>query len=174
MERLTGLLHEHSGNNRSTVVSAIDRLWRSCHEGTRESSQGGLDRAEAARVLEQYSGRDLALQCLDALPTESYGTARGWIIGTWSEVPEVLAYAYQASTGPEPEVAGVLYGCSPHSGPTAAQIVADATALLSPLEPEPRVVAAQQLARRGIAAGLLRLVAQRPDPARALPPVCWN
>ncbi|MFC9330799.1 NACHT domain-containing protein [Kitasatospora sp. NPDC057015] len=150
MERLTDLLREHSGEDRSTVVSAIGRLWRSCHEGTTESTHASLDRTEAARVLEQYSGRDLALQCLDAVPTEGYGTARGWIIGTWPEVPEVLTYARKALTGPEPEVSGVLYGYGPHGGPTAAQIVADATALLSPLEPELRVVAAQQLARRGI------------------------
>ncbi|MFB7676931.1 NACHT domain-containing protein [Kitasatospora purpeofusca] len=150
MERLVTLLHEHPDRDRHIVVSAIGRLWRSCREGTRENIRANLDRGEAARVLEQYSERELALQCLEAVAAQGYGGARGWIIGTWPQVPEVLAYARQALAGPGPEVTDVLYGYGPHGGPTAEQIVADATALLSPLEPELRVVAAQQLARRGI------------------------
>ncbi|MFD3807525.1 hypothetical protein ACFWTC_28865, partial [Streptomyces sp. NPDC058619] len=100
-------------------------------------------------LLENHSGRDLALLCLDVVPSQDHATARGWIIGVWPEVPEVLTYARQALNGREPEVVGVLYGYGPQRGPTAAQIVADAAALLSPLEPALRVVAAQQLARRG-------------------------
>ncbi|MEV0535129.1 NACHT domain-containing protein [Kitasatospora sp. NPDC050463] len=150
MDRLIELLYVCGDKHVTDIISAIGQLWRRCLESVDGSINSGFDPAQAARVLQNHSHRDLALMCLEAIPDRNYETARGWTIGMWPEIPEIVEYARQALAGPEPEVVGVLYGYGRQSGPTADQIVSDAVALLSPLEPELRIVAAQQLARHGV------------------------
>ncbi|OKJ85718.1 hypothetical protein AMK33_38745 [Streptomyces sp. CB02400] len=154
MERLIQLIGQRPRRHLPHAIFALARLWINCKDATR-GKPSPVQPDQAADVLKCHTAHSLARLCLDAVPAEDFGTARGWIIGAWPEVPEVLAYARQCLTGPAPEVGAVLIGYGPLSGPDAAQIVTEATALLSPLDPALRVLIAQQLTRRGIDAAVV-------------------
>ncbi|MEU6230700.1 NACHT domain-containing protein [Streptomyces sp. NPDC047042] len=131
------------------AISALASLWIDCKNAVRGEPSPVLS-AQAEQALEHHDAQALARVCLDAVPTENFGTARGWIIGAWPEVPEVLNYARQCLTGADPEVGPALIGYGPLTSPQAAQIVTEATALLNPLPPALRALIAQQLTQRGI------------------------
>ncbi|MFC4607754.1 hypothetical protein ACFO9E_07985 [Streptomyces maoxianensis] len=152
--RLVQLIQQRPQKDVQHVIAALGSLWLDCKNAARGESSP-FQRAQADRALEHHDARTLARLCLDAVPSEDFGTARGWIIGAWPEVPEVLAYARQCLSGASPEAGAVLIGYGPLGGPEAAQIVAEATALLTPLPPALRALIAQQLTRRGIDAEIV-------------------
>ncbi|WP_159025248.1 NACHT domain-containing protein [Streptomyces pluripotens] len=149
IERLLQMIQQRPREGVQHAISALASLWIDCKNAVRgEPSPVLSDQAEHA--LEHHDAQALARVCLDAVPRGKFGTARGWIIGAWPEVPEVLTYARQCLTGAEPEVGPVLIGYGPLNSPQAAQIITEATALLNPLPPALRMLIAQQLTRRGI------------------------
>ncbi|MYZ34894.1 NACHT domain-containing protein [Streptomyces sp. MnatMP-M17] len=149
IDHLLQLIQQRPREGVQHAIAALASLWIDCKNAVRgEPSPVLFDQAEHA--LEHHDAQALACVCLDAVPGENFGTARGWIIGAWPEVPEVLTYARQCLTGADPEAGPVLIGYGPLNSPQAAQIIAEATALLNPLPPALRVLIAQQLTRRGI------------------------
>ncbi|TKA09493.1 NACHT domain-containing protein [Actinacidiphila oryziradicis] len=154
IDRLVELIQQRPQKGIQHVIAALCSLWIDCKKAARGESSP-FQRAQAERTLERHDARALASLCLDAVPSEDFGTARGWIIGAWPEVPEVLAYAHQCLNGASPEAGAVLIGYGPLDSPEAAQIVAEATALLNPLPPALRALIAQQLTRRGIDADIV-------------------
>lgn len=150
IERLLQLIEQRPrGNGVQHAISALASLWIDCKNAVR-GEPSPVPSAQAEQALEHHDAQTLARACLDAAPTGNFGTARGWIIGAWPEVPEVLHYARRCLSGAEPEVGPVLIGYGPLNSPQAVQIVAEATALLNPLPPALRTLIAQQLTRRGI------------------------
>ncbi|MEV7678080.1 NACHT domain-containing protein [Streptomyces sp. NPDC088341] len=147
--RLVQLIEQRPRQDILHAIAALGHLWIDCKKAA-HGEPTTFERAQAERALERYDARTLAILCLDAVPSEDFGTARGWIIGAWPEVPEVLTYARQCLSGASPDASAVLIGYGPLGGPEAAQIVADATALLNPLPPALRALIAQQLTRRGV------------------------
>ncbi|MFI5830058.1 NACHT domain-containing protein [Streptomyces sp. NPDC051578] len=154
IERLVQLIQQGPQKYIDHAIAALGRLWIDCKNAARGESSP-IQRTEAERALVRHDARALASLCLDAVPSEDFGTARGWIIGAWPEVPEVLVYARQCLGGPSPEAGAVLIGYGPLGSPEAAQIVAEATSLLNPLPPSLRMLIAQQLTRRGIDAEIV-------------------
>ncbi|MEH0656033.1 NACHT domain-containing protein [Streptomyces scabiei] len=149
IDHLLQLIQQRPQQGVQNAICALASLWIDCKNAVLGEPTPLLP-AQAEQALEHHDAQALARVCLDAVPTENFGTARGWIIGAWPEVPEVLTYARQCLTGADPEVGPVLIGYGPLNSPQAAQIVAEATALLNPLPPPLRVLIAQQLTRRGI------------------------
>ncbi|MFH8635625.1 NACHT domain-containing protein [Streptomyces goshikiensis] len=150
MARLSDLVRERPRRYLTNAIAGLGKLWMGCRAAA-EEADSPVGRAEAAEVLDRYSGPDLAHLCLDAVPARDFGTARGWIIGAWPEVPEVMAYAEQCLEGPEPEVGAVLVGYGRRPGVATAEITSRAAGILAPLEPSLRSVAVQQLHLRGVA-----------------------
>ncbi|MFD4132636.1 NACHT domain-containing protein [Streptomyces goshikiensis] len=150
MARLSDLVRERPRRYLTHAIAGLGKLWMGCRAAA-EEADGPVGRAEAEEVLGRYGGPDLARLCLDAVPSRDFGTARGWIIGAWPEVPEVRAYAERCLDGPEPEVGAVLVGYGRRPGVATADITSRAAGILSPLEPSLRSVAVQQLHLRGVA-----------------------
>ncbi|MGA5193131.1 NACHT domain-containing protein [Streptomyces exfoliatus] len=149
VDRLKDLIEERPTKYLCHAIFVLARLWINCKDAVC-GKPSPFEPAQAADTLNRHTAQDLARLCLDAVPDADFGTARGWIIGAWPEVPDVLAYARQCLMGPSPEAAAVLIGYGPLAGPDAAQIVSEATALLNPLEPALRALIAQELTRQGV------------------------
>ncbi|MFE6383816.1 NACHT domain-containing protein [Streptomyces roseolus] len=154
VDRLKSLIEERPPKFLPHAIFVLARLWIHCKDAVC-GKPSPIDPAQAADILNRHTAQDLARLCLDAVPDTDFATARGWIIGAWPEVPDVLDYARQCLKGFAPEATAVLIGYGPLSGPDATQIVSEATALLNPLEPALRALIAQELTHHGIEAAVV-------------------